>query len=89
MVAYLRIGALVELLGESQQDSGGRTWLYVYDLESGLNGWILESILITATPVLKTPTSTATEIATATDTPENFLPDHTILVYFPYQDFVF
>ena len=69
VVAYLRIGALVELLGESQQDSGGRTWLYVYDLESGLNGWILESILITATPVLEVPTSTATESITATNTP--------------------
>ncbi|MEN8240979.1 MAG: DUF389 domain-containing protein [Chloroflexota bacterium] len=67
VIAYLRIGALVELLGETQEDTGGRTWLYVYDLESGLNGWILESILITATPVLETPTTAPS--ATATEAP--------------------
>jgi uncharacterized membrane protein len=69
VIAYLRIGALVELLGETQLDSGGRTWLYVYDLESGLNGWILQSILITATPVVETPTATITTTATSTSIP--------------------
>jgi hypothetical protein len=69
VLAYLRIGALVELLGESQEDANGRTWLHVYDLESGLDGWILESILITATPVLETATPTATSTPTETEIP--------------------
>ncbi|MFN2145245.1 MAG: hypothetical protein ACK2T7_07815, partial [Anaerolineales bacterium] len=70
VVTYLRIGALVELLGEHQFDNTGRKWLLVYDLESGMEGWILESLLITATPVLETPTpsSTATETPAPTDT---------------------
>jgi hypothetical protein len=65
VVTYLRIGALVELLGEHQFDNTGRKWLLVYDLESGQEGWILETLLITATPVLETSTPTST----ATDTP--------------------
>jgi hypothetical protein len=68
VLAYLRIGALVELLGDSQEDANGRTWLHVYDLESGQDGWILQSILITATPVLETATDTPTATATPTET---------------------
>lgn len=69
VVDYLRIGALVELLGESQQDDRGRTWLYIYDLEKGKTGWILQSILVTATPVLETATSTNTATPTQTASP--------------------
>jgi uncharacterized membrane protein len=69
VVTYLRIGALVELLGEHQFDNTGRKWLLVYDLESGQEGWILETLLVTATPVLETPTpsSTATETPAPTE----------------------
>jgi hypothetical protein len=68
IVTYLRNGDLVELLGDYEIDDSGGMWLHVYVLSSGDEGWILESLLITATPVLETPTASSTPTATGTPT---------------------
>lgn len=67
-------GSLVELLGETLLDDNYQVWVKVYDLEHSIEGWILESLLITATPdpSLFTPTftPTLTPEGTATAAPE-------------------
>jgi hypothetical protein len=69
LIAYLRNNTLVELMGDHQFDDTGRKWLHIYDIETGVDGWMLESLLITATPVLETPTpSTPTATTAPTDT---------------------
>lgn len=43
-------GTVVQLLPEPVQDAGGQLWLHVYLPERDLAGWILQSLLATATP---------------------------------------
>jgi hypothetical protein len=43
-------GSIVQLLGESEVDNFGRTWLKVLDLNTGIEGWVLSGLVITATP---------------------------------------
>jgi hypothetical protein len=71
IVSYLQDGALVEILGETQLDSGGRTWIKVHDLENKVEGWILRTLLVTATPSTPLPliTDTLTPIPTGTTEP--------------------
>jgi hypothetical protein len=71
IVSYLRDGSLVEILGETQVDEGNRTWVKVHDLENKVDGWILRSLLITATPAtpLPSPTDTLTPLPTGTAEP--------------------
>ena len=64
-------GAVVELLGDSETDKFGKTWLHVYDLQSQMEGWILQTLLVTATPIISpTPEPTETETPIPTDTLE-------------------
>lgn len=42
-------GTLVEILGETRDDAG-QTWVQVRVVEDGREGWILESLLLIATP---------------------------------------
>ena len=68
-LAYLPIGAVVELLGDSETDVLGYTWLHVYDLQNQMEGWILQTLLVTATPIISpTPEPTETETPIPTDT---------------------
>lgn len=43
-------GTAVQLLPEPAQEAGGQLWLHVYLPERDLFGWILQSLLATATP---------------------------------------
>jgi hypothetical protein len=43
-------GTVVQLLPEPAQEAGGQLWLHVYLPERDLFGWILQSLLATATP---------------------------------------
>lgn len=77
IISTLFNGSLVVLTGETASGQGSRTWLQVFDLENQLEGWILQSLLITATPeptLPPPPTATHTQAPTATvpatDTPE-------------------
>lgn len=77
IVFSLFIGALVEITGNTEIDEFGLIWLEVYSVESDQYGWILDSLLITATPDFSildtaTPFNTNTPTAqpnTATATP--------------------
>ena len=73
-------GSLVIILGDVQGGEGGRRWVRVYDPENDVEGWVLESLLITATPLASpttapsatpappTSTNTATNVPTSTST---------------------
>jgi hypothetical protein len=43
-------GSLVQILGEFQTDASGLVWARVLDLENNVEGWIRQTLLITATP---------------------------------------
>ncbi len=69
ILAWLLNGAIVELLGDSETDEFGNTWLHVYDLQNQIEGWILQTLLVTATPIISPtpePTETQTPIPTNT-----------------------
>ena len=77
IISSLFNGSIVIILGDIQPDDSGRLWLLVYDLENEIEGWILQSLLVTATPVgfeppatdtPAPPTATATELPTETAT---------------------
>lgn len=48
-------GTLVEILPEPEETINGAVWVKVLVVESGLEGWILRSLLVTATPGVETP----------------------------------
>ena len=50
VVARAANGSIVQLLGQSEVDNFGRTWLLVLDLNSNVEGWVLSGLVITATP---------------------------------------
>jgi hypothetical protein len=43
-------GSILQLLGESEVDNFGRTWLLALDLKTNIQGWVLSGLVITATP---------------------------------------
>ena len=43
-------GSVVQLVGPSETDNFGRVWLLVLDLNTGIQGWVLSGLVITATP---------------------------------------
>jgi hypothetical protein len=43
-------GSIVQLLGESEVDNFGNTWLLVLDLKTDIQGWVRSGLVITATP---------------------------------------
>jgi hypothetical protein len=53
-------GSIVQLLGDSEVDQYGRTWLLALDLDSGIQGWVLGGLVITATPAVPVPNETPT-----------------------------
>lgn len=59
-------GSVVEILGETQLDENNRTWVKVLSLETNTEGWLLQSLLVTATPEGGVPTATETPTLTAT-----------------------
>lgn len=69
VVSRLRDGGIVQLLGESEVDSFGRTWLLVLDLNNAIEGWILANLVVTATPQTTPPSATPSETPTPTLTP--------------------
>lgn len=66
VVSSLLNGSIVRILSDPPVVEGGATWLHVLDLQNNIEGWILQSLLITATPA---PTSTSTATATVSPTP--------------------
>lgn len=69
IISTLFNGSVVVLSGQTDTGQGSRTWLQVFDLENQVEGWILQSLLITATPAPTEPpppTATRTQPATAT-----------------------
>jgi len=69
VVSRLRDGGIVQLLGESEVDSFGRTWLLVLDLNNAVQGWILANLVVTATPQSTPATATPSETPAPTLTP--------------------
>lgn len=69
LVARLLNGSLVELLGDSEVDEHGGTWLHVYSPEHNVEGWILQSLLVIPTPLEITPTPTPQPPTTQTPSP--------------------
>lgn len=70
IVATLFNGSLVQLLGISEPDDFGQIWIKVLDLENNSEGWILQTLVITATPDGPTaPTDTPVTLSTITVTP--------------------
>jgi len=60
-------GTLVEILPGTETTVNGAVWVKVKVVESDLEGWILRSLLVTATPLADTPTSPSrTPIPSAT-----------------------
>ena len=67
-LATLDNGVVVEVLGETQEVRGV-TWVKIAAIKNGLRmeGWIIQSVLVTATPVVNwQPTATTTPTPTAT-----------------------
>jgi uncharacterized membrane protein len=54
-------GTLVQYLPDEPVNLNGAIWVKVVDLETGTEGWILESLLVTATPPAGAPTLAATQ----------------------------
>ncbi len=69
IVSWILDGSLVRLLGPLEVDEAGRIWLRAVDLSSSnlIEGWLLQSLVITATPAVEEPTETPT--LTPTETP--------------------
>jgi hypothetical protein len=60
IVSSLVNGSLVVILGDFQTDETGLVWVRVLDLENNVEGWIRDTLLITATP--QGPAATATPV---------------------------
>jgi hypothetical protein len=43
-------GSILQMLGESEVDNFGKTWVLVLDLNTNIEGWVLGGLVITATP---------------------------------------
>lgn len=72
IVSTLFNGSLVILLGEVDQGVNSRTWVKVLDLENQVEGWVLQSLLVTATPdmpVTLPPAASPTPSASSSATP--------------------
>jgi len=67
VISRVANGGIVQLLGETEVDSFGRTWLLVLDLNNNVQGWILAGLVVTATPAVPVPSETP--IATPSPTP--------------------
>jgi hypothetical protein len=70
IISSLFNGSLVIIIGDLQLDENNRIWVKVLDVENNVEGWVLQSLLITATPSdFSLPTDSATpEPGTATAT---------------------
>lgn len=70
IVSWILDGSLVRLLGPSEVDEGGRVWLLAIDLSSAnlTEGWLLQNLVITATPAVEEPTELPTETPSITPT---------------------
>jgi hypothetical protein len=54
-------GTLVHLLADAPVNSGGVLWVHVYSPQQDVEGWILQNLMITATPAAsRTPANTTT-----------------------------
>lgn len=62
IISYPLDGAIMIILGEVRVDASNNVWTKVQNLEDGIEGWILEKLLVTATPNIPVITSTSTEI---------------------------
>lgn len=62
-------GSVVVILGETQIGEGNRLWAKILDLESGQEGWVLQALLVTATPNASLPTETSTATFAPSSTP--------------------
>ncbi len=73
VISRVANGGLVQLLGQEEVDSQGSRWVLAYDLENDIEGWILGSLVVTATPAVVVPTltDTPTPSSTATSSPTN------------------
>jgi len=69
VVSRVANGGIVELRGEEQTDNFGNLWVLAYDLENEVEGWILASLVVTATPQTSAATDTPTSTPTGTSTP--------------------
>ena len=75
VVSRVANGGIVELLDQEQTDNFGNLWVLAYDLDNEIEGWILASLVVTATPQTVVPTeapttsSTPTPSSTTTPTP--------------------
>lgn len=58
-------GSVVEILGPTQLDEDNRTWVMILNLETDTQGWLLQSLLVTATPIGGPPTASPTITGTA------------------------
>lgn len=74
IIGTLFDGSVVVVLGQSQLDEFNRVWIFVRDLEHDIEGWILQALIVTATPdPAFAPPDTITpsfESPTSTKTPE-------------------
>jgi hypothetical protein len=50
LVITLLNGTLVQIIPESQIEVDGSSWIYVIVVETGTEGWMLQSVLLVATP---------------------------------------
>ncbi len=62
-------GWLVEILPDEPVVLNGAVWVHVLDLENEVDGWIRQSLLVTATSSVPTNTPTITETITPTSAP--------------------
>ncbi|MEK6256534.1 MAG: hypothetical protein N2C13_04345 [Chloroflexota bacterium] len=62
-------GTLVQILPDASVTVGGSVWIKVLVLESQIEGWILNTLLVTATPQIELQITTEVVLATATVTP--------------------
>jgi len=74
IVGTLFDGSVVIVLGQSDLDEFNRVWILVRDLEHDIEGWILQLLVVTATPsspLAPPETSTPTFNSPATETPDS------------------
>lgn len=69
VISRVANGGIVQLLGETEVDSFGRTWLLVLDLNNNVQGWILAGLVVTATPAVPVPSETPTATPSPTPSP--------------------
>jgi hypothetical protein len=71
VISRVANGGIVQLLGESEVDNFGRTWLLALDLNNDVQGWILAGLVVTATPAVTVPSATPSQTPTPTPTASN------------------